>query len=127
MPFTPQLKETDPRFRLGPSTVPGAGIGVFTVVPLDQGDRFEIIGFWVAAESVADQCTAFANHHKFRVGDELLVPVGFGGMVNDSDTPNLIKEVDEGRIYLRALRRIDIGEELFHTYNAQARSRMGLG
>lgn len=99
---------------------------MFAVIPLERDERFEIIGVWVPAESVADHCTAFANHHKFRVGDMLLVPIGFGGMVNDSDTPNLIKEVDEGRIYLRALRRVEIGEELFHTYNAQARSRMGL-
>jgi hypothetical protein len=95
-------------------------------VPLALGDRFAVIGILVPADSVSDHCSAFADHHKFRVGDEVLVPLGYGGMANHSDEPNLLKVIEGDRTYLVALRPIAVGEELCHRYNDDARERMGL-
>ena len=63
-----------------------------------------MIGVLVRRESVADRCTHFADHHKFLVGDKLLIPVGFAGMINHSANPNLEKVIDGDRVFLRALR-----------------------
>jgi len=122
----PRVAECDDRFYLAESTVPGAGRGLFASVPLAPGDRFEVIGVLVPADSISDYCTEFANYHKFRVGDEVLVPLGFGGMANHSSEPNLVKVIEGKRTYLQALRAIAAGEELFHRYNPSARERFGL-
>ncbi len=122
----PRVEERDDRFYLGPSRIPGAGQGVFARVPLAPGDRLEVIGVLVPADSVSDRCSAFADRHKFRVGDDILVPLGYGGMANHSDQPNLVKVVEGDRVYLVALRPIAAGEELCHCYNASAKERMGL-
>jgi len=84
------LDETDDRFEVRESSIPGAGQGVFAVKPLRSGDRLRVIGVFINRNSVSDQCTRFADEHKFRVGDRLLIPAGFGGMVNHSATaPNM--------------------------------------
>ncbi len=121
-----RMVERDDRFYLAASTIPGAGQGVFARVPLAPGDRFEVIGVLVPADSVSDRCSAFADHHKFRVGNEVLIPLGYGGMANHSDQPNLVKVIEGDRVYLVALRPIAAGEELCHCYNATAKARMGL-
>jgi hypothetical protein len=119
----PLLQETDDRFAVQPSTVPGAGLGCFARVPLQPGDRLEVVGILIAPDSVADRCTAYADEHKFRVGGLLLLPIGYAGMVNHSPTPNLHKLEAAGRLYLEALRDIAAGEELFFTYSAYAQER----
>src|SRR5437899_12818876 len=90
----PFLDETDDRFELRASTIPGAGLGVFARVDLPAQAMLEVIGVLVRRESVADRCTHFADRHKFRVGDRLLIPAGFGGLVNHSANPNLDKVID---------------------------------
>lgn len=88
------VQETDERFYLAKSTVPNAGTGVFSKVPLQKGDWLEIIGAQVEVGSLADKCTTYAKNYKFaatgsikkgkKVIDHtrLIVPMGFGGMVN---------------------------------------------
>jgi SET domain len=120
------LHETDLRFTIAPSTIPGAGNGLFAAEPLAARDRLEVVGVLVAAGSVADTCTAFADAHKFRVGDRLLIPVGYAGMVNHSNTPNLEKVIDGERVFLRTLRSIQRGEEVFFRYSDYAQERFGL-
>ena len=111
------IDEQDDRFYVADSTIPGAGKGLFTKVPIRKGDRFEVVGALVRRDSAADRCTHFCDHHKFRIGDgQLLIPLGFGGMVNHSSTPNLQKVVEGGRLYLEALRDLAADEEVFFTY-----------
>jgi hypothetical protein len=121
------LDESDARWELRSSTIPGAGRGVFARIDLPAGAALEVIGVLVRSESAADSCTRFADCHKFRVGDRLLIPVGFGAMVNHSTSPNLEKVIDGERIWLRTLRPISAGEELFFRYPDSALVRLGIG
>jgi hypothetical protein len=123
----PYLDETDDRFEVRESTIPGAGLGVFARVGLPAGSVLEVVGVLVRRESVSDRCTHFADHHKFRVGDRLLIPVGFGGLVNHSTAPNLEKAIDGDRVFLRTLRAVAAGEELFFRYPDAALERFGIG
>ena len=99
---------------------------MFARVLLAEGERLEVLGPLIRADSIADACTVYADQHKFRVGGLLLLPVGYGGMVNHSRTPNLCKIIEGDRVYLQALRIIQPGEELFYTYPDTALVRFGL-
>jgi hypothetical protein len=117
---TPDLtifSEDDRRFSIDESTIPGAGRGLFAEEPLAEGDRLEVIGALIRADRPADACTAYADRHKFRVGEFLLIPLGYGGLVNYSDPPNMRKVIEGHRVYLQALRPIARGEELFFIYD----------
>jgi hypothetical protein len=122
----PILDETDDRFEIRASTLPGAGLGVFARVDLPAGAALEVIGVLIRRESISDRCTHFADHHKFRLGDRLLIPCGFGGLVNHSAEPNLEKVTDGDRVYLRAMRPIDAGEEILFRYPDSALERLGI-
>ena len=124
---TPIVAEADARFEVRPSAVPGAGFGLFARVDLPAGAELEVVGVLVARDSPADRCSHFADGHKFNVGEGwLLVPLGFGGMANHSDAPNAEREVRGDRVFLRTLRPVAAGEELFLCYTSTTRERMGL-
>ncbi len=121
------VNEEDDRFYVAKSTLPGAGSGLFTKVPLRKGDRLEVVGVIVRRDSVSDRCTHFCDHHKFRIGEsQLLIPLGFGAMVNHSPTPNLQKVFEGDRLYLEALRDLPADEEVFFTYTPYAQEAFGL-
>jgi hypothetical protein len=120
------IEENDPRFRIGPSTVPGAGSGLFANVALAVGDRLLVIGVLIDPGSVADKCTRYADVYKLRVEGRLLIPLGFAALVNHSDRPNLEKDVAGESVYLRAVRPIAAGEELFLRYSEYALERFGI-
>jgi SET domain-containing protein len=121
------IDEGDDRFYVADSTLPGAGRGLFTRVPLRKGDRLEVVGVIVRRDSASDRCTHFCDHHKFRIREsQLLVPLGFGGMVNHSATPNLQKVFDGDRLFLEALRDLQADEEVFFTYTPYAQEAFGL-
>jgi hypothetical protein len=121
------LTETDTRFFIASSGIPGAGQGLYARVPLAAGDELRVIGVLVAADSTSDRCTSYADEYKFRVGDKLLIPVGYGGMVNHSaEAPNMQKVVVGDVVILRTLRPITAGEELSFCYSEYALSRFGL-
>ena len=84
------IVENDERFCVNVSTIPDAGNGLFARTLLAEGEQLEVIGVLVPAGSVSDVCTRYADHYKFRVGDLLLIPLGFGGMVNHSKHPNTL-------------------------------------
>ncbi len=120
------LSESEDHFYIGPSTIPEAGQGLFASVPLAEGDQFEVMGVLIRAGSISDECSHYADAYKFRVGKFLLLPLGFGGMVNHSRRPNLKKVLEGPRVYLRALSQIKKGEELLFTYSQYAQRRFGL-
>jgi SET domain-containing protein len=118
------LQETDRRVYVAPSTIAGAGRGLFAKVPLAKGESLEVIGVLVPAASTSDAATAYADAYKFRVGKFLLIPAGFGSMVNHSASPNMEKVVAGRRVFLRALGPIQKGEELLFIYGPYARQRL---
>jgi hypothetical protein len=121
------VDETDDRFYIAESTIAGAGLGLFTTHALVAGERFEVIGALVRSGSVSDRCTRFADHYKVRLADGLLlVPLGYGSLVNHSPTPNLEKVIEGHRVFFRALRSIAAGEELYFTYSDAGLERLGL-
>ena len=120
------VEETDHRFEVRGSTIPGAGRGLFARVFLLIGNRLEVVGVLVPADSPADACTQYADHHKFRVGDNLLIPLGFGAMVNHSTTPNMMKVIEEQRVFLEVIRPVSPGEEMVFTYPESALQRFGI-
>ncbi len=121
-----EMNELDNRFYLKQSTVPGAGLGVFARASLSKGDCLEVMGVRVKPASVADACSAFADRHKFVHADQLIIPLGFAGMVNHSDQPNMVRHEQGGKLFLKALRDIAVDEELFHAYNEAALRKVGL-
>ena len=125
-PIMLPMAESDPRFSLRSSTIPGAGTGLFSNTALQPGDRLEVVGILIEKDSLADRCTAYADTHKFQMGNQLLIPLGFGGMVNHSATPNMIKVAEGTVLYLEAIRTIPKGEELFFCYSDYARKRFNL-
>ena len=121
------VNEEDVRFYVADSTIPGAGNGLFTKVPIRKGELLEVIGVMVRRDSPSDRCSHFCDHHKFRVGEDLLlIPLGFGAMVNHSPTPNLQKVFAGDRVYLEALRDLAANEEVFFTYAPYAQEKFGL-
>ena len=105
------------------STIPGAGKGLFAKTAIRRGSRLKISGVLIRKKSLADQCTAFADPYKFRVGAYLLIPLGYAGMVNHSVTPNLKKVIQGKTVYLEALRPIRTGEELCFCYSRYAQNK----
>lgn len=114
------LEERDDRFYVATSTIPNAGLGLFARVPLAAGATFEVIGVLVARESVADRCSHYTDPYKYRVNGALLIPVGFGAMVNHAVDSNLERVAEGHRLYLRTRRAIAEGEELLLTYGGDA-------
>ncbi len=124
----PVFEEKDKRFYIKKSGNRRAGQGLFAKVPLAKGATLKILGVLIGPDSVSDLCTGFADKHKFRVGRNLLIPLGFAGMVNHSAKPNMGKIVlNSHRAFLRTLRTIKKDEELFSTYHAYAQLRFGFG
>jgi SET domain-containing protein len=113
-------------FRLKPSTVPGAGVGVFAVVPIPMGARLDAL---FAPDDVRrltwDEFAALdvpaevKENFAVRYEDECYVPLDFnrlsvGWFLNDSDAPNLAHDAEYNYF---ALRDIAAGEELFIRYD----------
>jgi hypothetical protein len=128
------IEETDTRFELKESTLPNAGWGCFTKEYLKAGDWLEIIGVYVKVGGLADQCTHYAKRYKFAGSPKKnakIVPMGFGGMVNHSDDPNLQncqleyvpglsrRSEHSGQVIYRFIRDVLPGEELIGNYGPE--------
>lgn len=118
--------ETDARFYAGPSSIAGAGEGLFAATDLAAGDRLEVIGVLVTRDSIADRCTGYADAYKLRVGDRLLIPVGWAAKVNHRDRHNVQKVVDGDRLFLEVTEPVARGSELFLRYHDYAVERLGV-
>jgi SET domain-containing protein len=120
------LDETDDRFYAAPSTLSGAGRGLFARVPLRAGERLAVVGVLVRRGSDADRYTAFADEYKVRAGDYLVIPCGVAGMANHSAEPNMEKVVEGDAVFLELLRDAAADEELCFAYSPYARERYGI-
>jgi hypothetical protein len=113
-------------FRLKPSTIPGAGVGVFTTASIPRGTVLKDL---FAPDDVrrltwAEFATLLVpnevkENFVTRYDDECFVPLCFNRMsvgwyLNDSDQPNLAHDANYDYF---ALRDIAAGEELFIRYD----------
>ena len=101
------------------------GKGVYAVVDLAEGETLieyegEVIG-WDEALRRHPHDPADPNHtFYFHIDEEHVIDAKVGGnssrWINHSCAPNCESEVDAGRVFVRALRNIPAGEELFYDY-----------
>lgn len=102
------------------------GRGVFANVPLRAGERLieytgEVIS-WAEAQRRHPHDPADPNHtFYFHIDDGRVIDALYGGnssrWINHSCAPNCeAEETPEGRVFIRALRDIAAGEELFYDY-----------
>jgi hypothetical protein len=127
------VEETDNRFYIGESSLPNAGLGVFAAENIPAGSWLEIIGVQVRRNSVADHCTHYADAYKFEARatgekvDRLVVPMGYGGMVNHAPCRELqnaeirankgsTKNSAAGQIVYYFIKNIKKGEEILGNY-----------
>jgi uncharacterized protein len=113
-------------FRLKPSTIPGAGIGVFATTPIPRGtilhglfgeddvQRFTWSEFQTLA--IPDE---IKQNFATRYETECFLPrnlnqMSVGWYLNDSTEPNLAHDAEYNYF---ALRQIAAGEELFIRYD----------
>ncbi len=113
-------------FRLKPSAIPGAGVGVFATADIAAGavlrDLFadDDVRFLTWAEFAAlDAPAEVKENFAVRYDDGAYLPLDFnrmsvGWFLNDSRDPNLAHDADYVYYALRALRA---GEELLIDYD----------
>lgn len=84
------IEEKDPRFYIAPSTIDGAGNGIFTSVAIKKNDFLRILGVVIKRNTIADVISynirqihiySFSN----REIQGVLIPMGYGGLVNHTD------------------------------------------
>jgi hypothetical protein len=84
------IKEEDERFRIGQSTQPDAGRGLFALKDIEAGDFIVVKGVMVEKGSPADACTSYADAFKFAAdyADSYtghIIPMGYAAIVNHAN------------------------------------------
>jgi SET domain-containing protein len=101
------------------------GRGVFAVRDIAKGELIvEYLGKRMTHEAASAQCDdeSVRRHHTFlfSIDDELCIDGGKEGnearLINHSCAPNAFAEIENRRIFIRALRRIAAGEEIAYDY-----------
>ncbi len=101
------------------------GKGVFAVADLAEGETLiEYVGEIISWEEALKRHPHDPSnpHHTFyfHIDENHVIDAKVGGnssrWINHSCEPNCEAEVDDGRVFIRALRNIPAGEELFYDY-----------
>jgi hypothetical protein len=101
------------------------GKGVYAVQPLAKGETvIEYIGeviSWREALRRHPRDPKDPNHtFYFHIDDQHVIDAGVGGnaarWINHACKPNCEADEDEGRVFIKTLRAIKPGEELFYDY-----------
>ncbi|MHB1122766.1 MAG: SET domain-containing protein [Ramlibacter sp.] len=101
------------------------GKGVFAVQPIAEGERIvEYVGeviTWKEAQRRHPHDPKDPNHtFYFHVDDKHVIDAKHGGnasrWINHSCDPNCEADEDDGRVFIKALRNIEPGEELSYDY-----------
>ena len=101
------------------------GKGVFAVQPIRRGEAFieyigEVIGWPEALRRHPHDPDQPDHTFYFHLDDERVIDGLVGGnasrWINHACAPNCEAEDDSGRVWLKALRNIKVGEELFFDY-----------
>jgi SET domain-containing protein len=101
------------------------GKGVFALKPIAEGSEIiEYIGeriTWKEALKRHPHDPSDPNHtFYFHIDDKQVIDAASGGnaarWINHACTPNCEADEEEGRVFIKALRDIEPGEELFYDY-----------
>lgn len=102
------------------------GKGVYALRPLRAGERLieytgEVISWAQALERHPHDPAHPTHTFYFHIDDERVIDAKFGGnssrWINHSCAPNCeAEQTESGRVYIKALRDIAAGEELFYDY-----------
>lgn len=84
------IEEKDDRFKIGLSTQPKAGRGLFALKDIKKGDYIEVLGVIVEKGSPADLCTQYAESYKFAADYKEsytghVIPMGYAALVNHAN------------------------------------------
>ncbi|NTX04376.1 SET domain-containing protein [Myxococcus sp. CA040A] len=128
--FTPSSKPIP--FELRPSSIQGTG--AFATRRIRKGERIiEYVGERIA-QAEADRRyndEAMGRHHTFLFNLDSKTVLDAGTLhnearyINHSCAPNCEALIDKGRIYIFALRALEVGEELVYDYAYERTEDMG--
>ncbi len=111
------------RFRVRRSRVHGRGVFAVADLPAEEElieYRGEVIAWETAHERYADSDAEDGHTYFFDLGDGTVIDGGRRGnaarFINHGCDPNCEAVDDEGRIFIRTVRPIGTGEELFIDY-----------
>jgi len=125
LPKFPIVKKTAPARRIQTRRSGVHGKGVYALVDLAEGETvIEYVGeiiSWDEALRRHPHDPKDPNHtFYFHIDEDHVIDAKYGGnssrWINHSCDPNCEAETDEGRVFIRALRNIKAGEELFYDY-----------
>ena len=117
-------------FEIRPS--PMQGLGAFAIYPIPEGMRLiEYAGERLTPDAADARYPDVPgeSHHTmlFAIDDDVVVDAAVNGnearFINHSCAPNCDAVVDGGRIWIEALRDIDVGEELAYDYAYELKER----
>jgi uncharacterized protein len=101
------------------------GKGVYALAPLHKGEKIiEYVGeriTWPQALKRHPSNPDDPNHtFFFHLDDKNVIDAGVGGnaarWINHACKPNCEADEEDGRVFIKALRKIEPGEELFYDY-----------
>ena len=100
------------------------GNGVFAIAPIKKGER--VVQYKGLLRSHADVDAQHADQDEtghtflFTLNDDYVIDANHGGniarWINHSCKPNCEADEDGGRVFIKTLRNIEPGEELFYDY-----------
>lgn len=97
-----RFEESDDRFYIADSGIKGAGRGLFARRKISKGELLVVHGVAMERDKPTDRCTGYGNSYKFAAcvtelpngkidhGIFTILPLGYAGMVNHTNDPNLI-------------------------------------
>ncbi|HEY2982265.1 MAG TPA: SET domain-containing protein-lysine N-methyltransferase [Anaerolineales bacterium] len=112
---------------------PIQGLGGFATRPIRKGTRIiEYLGERITPKEADrrydDELSEHSHVLLFTVDGKTVIDAGVKGndahFINHSCEPNCETVVDNRRVYIEALRAIDVGEELTYDYNLQFEGRL---
>jgi len=125
VPKTPAAKSTPPRQRIQTRRSGVHGKGVYALVDPAAGETLtEYTGEIVSADRAPARHPAHHTdpHHTFyfHIDEDRVIDAKYGGnssrWINHSCDPNCVADEEGGRVFIRALRNIPAGAELFYDY-----------
>ena len=121
----PKIPASQPGKRIQTRRSGVHGKGVYAVVPIEPGETLieytgEVIS-WKEALRRHPHDPKDPNHtFYFSIDEKHVIDAKFGGnssrWINHSCDPNCIADEEDGRVFIKALRDISAGEELFYDY-----------